>query len=739
MADENKTVSSILERFTESRKHMQDLWGEIQEVYRAIKCRTLPIYKLDESGKPTNQEDKSQTNVAMPDLNLIYRRNVSRMTAQPYRLNYTGGKDPLVTQALSALHLQQYERSKEPMQDVRVTMSGEAFGFGYSKLDWDVIERTMQFRQALMKGEQVIYRDRANIMQHQGAPQEEIDGAVAEYGPEMNDDEISAFMGKSGLEITVPTLVRRYEGPVLRGLFPGDLLLEPECDSGEESGFYIEKLRPTDLWLVKKSKETYVHPDTKQKLPVFDKDAVQELFDSAETSKADDLEDLRRMFEDAAGRSDKQAFPARLRGRKKFDILEYHTLEDDGRMWVYWVSDRVRTKPLGCRPYPWDLYGQSVYSEYIPLPDFASPFGDSTPRLLRHLYNMHNRTVAQNFDYVTNLLQRYVKVKDSAEIEFINRGKFRELRVSDMNAVDVMQEPSLPVGAFEREAQILRMMATAEPSMNTVDTGSASNPMAGKLATTAMLNAKASDALTQFKIEGRNRYLRDIGQKKLWMNQQAAQEAWEVDSKYWPEELAKRVQEMDPLALAEVAIGFNPEVDNPQEWALSSRHGQTAAIRLDPLEIQEDLQVEPEPGSYLAVDDDIRRQAAMELEQVAQVAPDILDRRKVARFHLSTIRSIGNPDDYIVPEQPPNPAADVKKSLSVNMPLDKMPADVTNQALEFLGFQPSADLAAKDTLEGVVTMNEAAQAAVDLQAPAASTQEKEAAQMQQKQNKPPKK
>ncbi len=112
------------------------------------------------------------------------------------------------------------------------------------------------------------------------------------------------------------------------------------------------------------------------------------------------------------------------------------------------------------------------------------------------------------------------------------------------------------------------------------------------------------------------------------------------------------LSQMDPQELAERGVNFDPAVMQPEQWVLSSGYGKTAAIRVNPLEIQEDFQVEAEAGSYLAVDDDLRRAAANDLEQVALSAPDVIDIRKVVRFHLGTIRGIGDPDSYIKPEQP---------------------------------------------------------------------------------------
>jgi hypothetical protein len=207
-----------------------------------------------------------------------------------------------------------------------------------------------------------------------------------------------------------------------------------------------------------------------------------------------------------------------------------------------------------------------------------------------------------------------------------------------------------------------------------------------------MLAAKAYDALLQFKIDGRNIYLRELGQKKLWMNQQAATDEWEIESRFWPPELRRMLGQMDPQELAQRGVNFDPAVMQPEQWVLSSGYGKTAAIRVNPMEVQEDFQVEAEAGSYLAVDDDLRRAAANDLEQVALSAPQVIDIRKVVRFHLGTIRGIGDPDSYIIPENPHPGPPPAKVNISLSMPFDKLPEDVQNQILPMLGLQPSEEL-----------------------------------------------
>src|SRR5690349_19798240 len=83
-----ENVADILDRRNESRRYMQiNYWDQWEDVYRASKCRTKPIMVTDKTGAQV--EDKTRTNVAMPELSLIIRRKTARLTANPPQINYT--------------------------------------------------------------------------------------------------------------------------------------------------------------------------------------------------------------------------------------------------------------------------------------------------------------------------------------------------------------------------------------------------------------------------------------------------------------------------------------------------------------------------------------------------------------------------------------------------------------------------------------------------------------------------
>jgi len=86
----------------------------------------------------------------------------------------------------------------------------------------------------------------------------------------------------------------------------------------------------------------------------------------------------------------------------------------------------------------------------------------------------------------------------------------------------------------------------------------------------------------------------------------------------------------------------------------------------------------------------------------------------VVRFHLGTIRGIGDPDSYILPEQPQSSIPPAKINISLSMPFDKLPEDVQNQILPMLGLQPSEELKHEATVNAVGKLSQAADHASNL-------------------------
>lgn len=692
-------VSDIIDRRNESRRYYQtNYWDEWEMVYRAAKCRTQPIMTKDRAGNDV--EDEARTNVCMPEMSLIRRRKTARLTANPPQINYTtpNGPDDPVADKLTAQAYQEYDRSGEAIEHRRVVDSGNLFGRGISKLSYDTIEVMRKVRRAITDADGKPKMDRQQLMEFQGKTQDEIDKSVAVYGSQLDDDLIKQLLLDAGKnEISGIQAVQRYQGPIVRNVFLGDFYDEPGCRTLNESGWIVENYWETDVWLQKMLRQKFIDPETGQERPVFDLKSVIELVDTPAPSIQNTNQqpfDLRTRLRTAAMGQTIPNYPTRLVPGKRFDILESHQRDEYGTMWKSWVGNEKIL--LGKMPYNWDLYGKYQYTEFVPMPDMLNTVGDSSPRLLRWLHLLHNATVGARKDLVGQLLRPLILQRFGEDVpdEAIQRALFKILQVKDLNSFKPFVEPGHVASAIgaanEEEAQILRMLAMAEPSLTITDSGSESNPMAGKTATTAVLAAKSADALTQSELDQLNIYLKELGEKKLWMNQQAMQ---------------------GPIELASKFVS--------QVKGLSERYGKTTSITIDPMEIQEDIQVEPVAMSMLSVDDELRRNAAQQFYMLAASNPAVFDVQYAAEQYASTIRGI-DVGRAVKQPQPPPPQPP-KASIAIAAKWPELPADVQKQLIAGMGGQITpqveADLDEQQTMQDIQHVSDAADAAANLHAP----------------------
>lgn len=653
------SVADIVERRNESRRWYQiNYWEEYEEAFRASKCLAKVITKKNRRGEDV--EDTSRTNVAMPEMSLIRRRKTARLTANPPQINYTG-VDKSVADKLSMLADMQFDRSGEQIEHRRLVDSTITFGRGITK----VFEDTVEVSRILRKDRLKMMRDNPDEYQRmvggkdvnqasgEGGEQnsEGINSGLNQQSASFDDDAISKAIAEQGPEVRGKVNVVKYSGPVVKNIFIGDFFDEPGCRSLNESGFAVENYWETDLWLQKMLKKTFVDPETDQEKPIFDRKVAEDLLGMGSWNPNQGSQqpyDLRTRLRTFVTNQTLPLFPLRLLPGKRFDILECHERDQYGQMWISWVGNERFL--LGRMPYPWDLYGKSIYTEFVALPDIINAVGDSQLRLLRFLWNLHNAAAGSRRDLVNQILRPLMKQRLGADIpdEHIERALFRIIVMKDPNDLQPLMDnisgiSSAIQSAHEEEAQVMRMIGMAEPSMTNVESGSETNPQAGKTATTAILSAKSADALTQFELDGLNQYLKELGEKKLWINQQIQEEPWTMDAKY-----GARIE------------GF------------SQRYGKTSSITLDPMEIQEDIQVEPVAGSMLSVDDDIKRTSAMQMYTLALQNPSDWNTKYCAQIVAGTIRGV-DAEKAInqAPPQPPGP----KMSVNLAVKYPELPAE----------------------------------------------------------------
>jgi hypothetical protein len=243
-------ASKIKERRDESRKWMDaNFYGELAEVFLANSCKTEPIMVADATGKQV--EDTTRTNVCMPTISLVVRKNVARLTANDPNIKYRCSS-PDVADKLNAWAYLQFDRSGEKREHRRHVMQAEMFGFSYTKLSWDTVVQNRVFRK-----DRSTYTDRSGFMQEQGAPEDEIKQAVDQLGPNLSPDEINQAVAQHGSEIEVPQSITKYDGPTVRCIFDGDFFMPPGVLTLNDADWWVEQYDETDLWLQKKAKVQY--------------------------------------------------------------------------------------------------------------------------------------------------------------------------------------------------------------------------------------------------------------------------------------------------------------------------------------------------------------------------------------------------------------------------------------------------------------------------------------------------
>lgn len=689
--DPDKRKSDIKQLYDAALKYRQENYDdELAEAYRAVKVRTDPIMIQDAKGNMV--EDTNRTNVCMPGLNSVVKRKTARKTANPPTLNYyvPGDDMNMLAGRLTARAYYEYDRSGEAYEFKRGVNQADIFGYSYWKHFYDTVEIQQQVRYEVAS-----LTNRRKLLAAQGAGDDQIEEAVSKLGEDVSSQEIADYIAQNGTELRGTSPFVQYEGPVTKCRFIGDIFIEPGCLTLNASSFVIEKYTETDLWLRKMVQKTFKDPETKQDTPIFTKTAAQELWDKQSSLPIDRMHDLRKTFRAVIQKSEPNVEQRLLPG-KRFDIMEYHGPDKNGQMWIEYIGNE--SVYLGRQPYPFDLGGKFLYTEYVPWPDIIGAIGDSSPRALRFLHAMHNANAGQIIDVVNQFLCKTYKVASTADIpeEVVRKtfGQFLVMKNGDMNAIQLMQDGQVGGDAWQTNAFIKTEMRENEPALGGVDAvGTDFNPEASRTATTAILSAKSSDVLMQSEIDALNLTIGDQATIKLEIHRQLSDVINIPNRKKYTDKIEGLSQRFDKTAV--ITIKSVPE--------LQGQDGQF-------------IEVEAVAGSTLAVDDELRANKIQQIYGMAESDPSVWNKYEAAKLVLSTVKGVGDTSKLL--NDPTQQAAPGPKvSFSITLPLDKaanVPADILNQALVEAGFQPSQDVAHRQSIDAVIHASQGADAAVNL-------------------------
>ena len=698
----DEQASEILEQRRASLRYFNDnFYGEMAEIYRNINARVEPLMVKNEKGEEV--EDTSRSNICVPDHFVMVRHGVARLTRNAPNLRLRGKNQKAANDA-SAQLMYQWDHGEAQKAFRKIVHSSKALGWGVGKNYYDVTKITRVFRR------QTAQMNREELMRYVGAPDDEIKQAIQELGPDLSADESSAAISDHGDEVKLGTPTLLYEGPVLAGLFIGDFFPEPGFQALNDSGYWIENSVRDDDWLEYWTKQTSTDPDTDEEMPVIDPKKAQELLEIAgDRHYIDEKEiSLRRQMREAIGVSDPRTAGKPIKPpRKRFMVDERHSIID-GHLCIEYVGEEGVY--LGKQWYPYDTYGRSLYTDMVLIPDLLGGIGQSTPRVSRFLLQLRNSRINQTTDFLNNKLLPILKVLEGNNLtnNSLQRTNFaRLLEVRNMGELEFQQDPAFPEEAFQDQAQYSRDIQTVEPAMQDFQPGSETTPMAGKLATTAVLQKQAADAVLADELNCMNQFVRETSELWLWMNQQAMTEKLEI-----PVGVYSRVDQLAKQAQKTSAISITGENGSPR------------VITVDPMDIQSEFQILPEEGSTLADDDSYRRNALQQGFILASQNPDVFNKRAFASKLAETIPGI-SAEEAIMPEpdQPQQQGPQVRINFSIAAKFEDLATDVQEAMLGMAGL-PTQGTQLTSTVhhitEGVKKVGEAANAASEFTKPANS-------------------
>lgn len=652
--NDDAKAEQTMERLRASSKWLQaNFWPEWQDAFRSyeVKAEQLTFPK----GHPrAGQEDKTRTNVAMPEFFIAVRRKAVRKSRRPPSINIRSESDEL-SQFLSKMATLQWDRAGEQRHQRRHVLQGDLLGISLKVHYYDQVSQQRTLRYAVDKVLNQMYakiheeNDTYNVF----SATEDEPGAIR--ADKLNPDDQAKFLANMGPETQLPKKFSRFDGPLSDWIFIGDWYPEPEFDSIHGSAWHIFEGVKDAEWLAYMCKQTYKDPWTGEQKTILDekklKDLVeyQPLRDATTKTRGAGDKDFRQVLRDVIFKTRPEVESRLIPGRRYLIHSEYTFRR--GIVWVRFIgSEKIL---LGEMPIPWDLGGRYPISCYCPMPSLLHGIGDSTARKGRHLWKLHNVTVSQRTDLITQALKKIVPLPKGADLpdEMLDLGLMRVV-FSD-NYREILQALSaagvtIPREAWESEQQIMRMEQMLEPSMIDFGQESQALPASQRVATLGLLQQKAQDTISADELEALNDSIAEETDIKMTMWQSVINNG-EVGT----------LQKNAPT-------GQMPDAF----WTITGPSGSQHPRKQisDALELQVDFEVFPELGSTLALDDQVRKQAAMEIYERAITAPQVWNVQEAAK-RLAHTYGVPNPEDLLAPppQEPPPPPPKVNIGIALKI------------------------------------------------------------------------
>lgn len=656
-------VGDVIEQRKASQRYFKDnyypMWSQL---YRNIHGRTKPdylrgpdgSYKLDSDGQKMASD---RTNVCAPDHFVMHRRGTARITRNPPNLRVRGfGQEPVENiEKTSARLMYNWDRSESQRAFKRVVHAAYGFGWGIGKVWYDEVPIVRQLRK--------LTRSLSNkdFLSLTDSRDPKVGTAVRQFGARLqdqtplSDEEMGNMVAQLGDEVSMSTSARRYAGAFLGDVFIGDFFPEPGFHAlngtGYNSGYCIENGMHDEEWLKYWVKQQTIDPRTGEEKTVFDPKACDKVLSKAgQRTFLDEQEmTLRRQMRDEIDLADPMTSGKPIRApRKRFMVDERHTILD-GFLCIDYIGEE--SDYLGRLWYPWETYGRYTYSECVLIPDLLGGIGMSTLSVSQFMMMLKNTRLNQTTDFINNKLLPILKGKKTGDLttyDLVRTSWGRLLELDSLADIEgFLQDPAFPAEAWSDMAQLSQMMQSTDPSVTDFAPGTGDSPLAGKFATTATLQQKASDSVTSDTLDNLGYFVRDTVELMMWMDQQASNETVAVPKSYF-----ERID------------------------AVSIRGGNDKIINVSAIDIQGLYEVLPEQGSTLSADDQFKVGSLQQLLLLGERHPDIINVRAVATELVKATPGVDT-DNVIMPPPPPQPPVPpVKINVSVSIKWEELPPDV---------------------------------------------------------------
>lgn len=620
-------------------------YSEFEQVFRSYKCEREPQRKPDNPA----EVDPEQTSIGMPDIWSTVRRTVARGTAQIPNLRFRGS-DENTAELISRTLMYQWDRGGTQRIQKRHFTQAALFGWSVRSWYWDVDEyprsrRVNPMDPNLDPGTKQQICDTYNLNpQVQAAP-----GHWAMLMAQLLRENSRANL------LPIKYRYRSYEGPRSDFLLIADCFPEPNFQTLQSSNWFIVQRRHNRDWINKFVKR---YPES-----------------------AEGFEELLRKYPKGTNWSAQNNDHTSLRYNLQAAINRIDSATSADSKTNLWTMTEMwcpGTRPsmtiigeddcflhhLAEDEFPYMLDGKIPFTELVLIDDLLCGIGDSVARIMRGIQQLHDRQVNVRWDLVYNLLRPLIGTTDADLFEnpdLIKRLKgMRLVKMRSQGDMWVQGEQAamaaVAVGLND-DSSIERLLQklTGETNMSMAANV---DPSQSRTATGARIMAYNQDVLTKDLVDSFN-----------------------------TTSLSKDAEMMFLLNRSELADAIEFDPSQYHRNFVSGDMFKDRWIKVEPELFQIDGEVTAEVGSTLADDDEAKVSKAMNLWQMANSRPDLIN-CETARDEVLIAMGKGKELDRWRTPAPPPPQPEMRVSLNVSAKFDELPPNEGTAVLQKAGILP---------------------------------------------------